>query len=117
MLFRISNQEYDKNFRGIGGVYVHGKAEDKMGYDCVEIANADTRHFAMLAEKGIGGVKVTLEGYGDALLFAWKSELGMPMVANPPFEMLHFRGLIVDPEDTESVEYARQAFKERKQVL
>ena len=40
-----------------------------------------------------------------------------PLVANPSFEQLMFRGLIVDQSEKELLDDAKQKFKEKRQYL
>lgn len=120
MRFRSSNLPDDPGFVRVNGVYFHGKVAESIKYDCAEIAKQDAEPFRLLVNEsaGIEGMKVEVEGYpGKTVLYAWKSFMGVPMVANPSVEMFMFRGLIVDADDSEALEYAKECFKERKQSL
>ena len=120
MKFRSNDNEPNPGFLLVGGVYFHGKISRSFGNDIVEIAKDDSEPFRLLVNEsdGIEGMKVEVEGYpGKAVLYAWKCTMGVPMVANPSFENLTFRGLIVDPSDTESLDDAKQKFNERRQFL
>ena len=121
MKFRMNNGEDDcKDYIPVNGVYLNGKVEEELGYDCVAIFHTDADPFELLVNKsnGIDGLKVEVDGYpGETVLFAWKSNIGVPLVANPGFEMMWFRGLIVDPADTKSLEYAKRCFETKSQVL
>ena len=119
MRFRTHDIEPSKDYLLVTGVYFHGKLEDAIGYDCVEISKADADPFRLLVNEstGIDGMRVDVDGYGKALLYAWKSNMGIPLVCNPPFESLWFHGLIVDPGDTKSIEYAKKCFAQKKELL
>ena len=120
MLFRSALCDTTQYFPPVNGVYFHGKIEEALGYDCVEIYRPDAEAFKLLVNdtKGVEGLKVEVYNYpGDAVLYAWQDSRGVPLVANPGFEMLWFRGLIVDPSDTEAVEYAKKQFAEKAQVM
>ena len=112
MKFRsVVSTEPESGYVTVNGVYLHGKLERMMGYDCVEIAEDDTEPFKMLVEKGINGLKVELEGYsGEVLLFAWDRHMGVPMVADPPFTSLFFGGYLVASDDPDAVVYAKNRF-------
>lgn len=119
MKFRSDYSE-SKDYLVVCGVYFHGKIEDSLGTDVALIAKADAEPFRLLVNesKGIEGMKVEVEGYsGDAVLYAWKSNMGVPLIVNPSFEMLMFRGLIVDPSDTEMLADAKEKFNEKRQVF
>ena len=118
MKFRTHNTDPSPDFYLVCGVYFHGKVEEAIGYDCVEISKDDSAPFKLLVNdgKGIEGMKVEVEGYdGETVLYAWKSNMGVPLIANPPFESLWFRGLIVDINDAESVKHAKKCFKDKIQ--
>ena len=120
MKFRSSNSEESDDYFVVCGVYLNGKISDEFGTDTVHIAKADAEPFRLMVDesKGIDGMKVEVEGYsGEAVLYAWKALMGLPMVANPSFEMLMFRGLIVDPSDKEMLADAKKKFKEKRQFL
>ena len=119
MKFRSTNSDPNDEYLVVCGVYLHGKISDEFGTDTVHIAKDDAEPFLMVNEsKGIDGMKVEVEGYsGEAVLYAWKSLMGLPMVANPSFEMLQFRGLIVDPSDKNMLADAKKKFKEKIQFL
>lgn len=120
MKFRSDYNEQSKDYLVVCGVYFHGKIEDSLGTDIALIAKADSEPFRLLVNEsnGIKGMKVEVEGYsGDAVLYAWKALMGLPMVANPSFEMLQFRGLIVDPSDKKMLADATKKFKEKRQFL
>ena len=110
--------EPESGYVTVSGVYLHGKLERMMGYDCVEIAEADTEPFKMLVKKGIDGLKVELDGYpGEVLLYAWDRHMGVPLVANPPFSSLFFGGYLVASDDTEAVDYAKKQFDEKPYII
>lgn len=120
MKFRSGNSEPSKDYLNVCGVYFHGKIADAFGNDIVQISKDDAEPFRLLVNEsdGIDGMKVEVEGYpGEAVLYAWKANMGLPMVANPSFEMLLFRGLIVDPSEKELLDDAKEKFKEKRQVL
>lgn len=120
MKFRSTNSDPNDEYLVVCGVYLHGKISDEFGTDTVHIAKDDAEPFRLMVNesKGIEGMKVDVEGYsGDAVLYAWKSNMGVPLVANPSFEMLQFRGLIVDPSDTKMLADAKKKFKEKRQFL
>lgn len=120
MKFRSDNSEPSKDYLNVCGVYFHGKISEALGNDLVQISKDDAVPFRLLVNesKGINGMKVEVEGYsGDAVLYAWKALMGLPMVANPSFEMLQFRGLIVDPSDEKMLADAKKKFKEKRQFL
>lgn len=120
MKFRSSNSEPSDDYLVVCGVYLHGKISEALGNDIVQISKDDAEPFRLMVNesKGIDGMKVEVEGYpGDAVLYAWKSNRGVPLVANPSFEMLQFRGLIVDPSDEKMLADAKKKFKEKRQVL
>ena len=120
MKFRLENNEPSKDYLNVCGVYFHGKISEAFGNDLVQISKDDAEPFRLLVNesKGINGMKVEVEGYsGDAVLYAWKALMGLPMVANPSFEMLQFRGLIVDPSDKKMLADAKKKFKEKRQFL
>ena len=120
MKFRSDDSEPSKDYLVVCGVYLHGKISDEFGTDTVHIAKDDAEPFRLMVNesKGIDGMKVEVEGYsGDAVLYAWKSNMGVPLVANPSFEMLMFRGLIVDPNEKDMLEDAKKKFKEKRQYL
>lgn len=120
MKFRSENSEPSKDYLNVCGVYLHGKISDALGNDIVQISKDDAEPFRLMVNesKGIDGMKVEVEGYsGDAVLYAWKSNMAVPLVANPSFEMLMFRGLIVDPSDKKMLADAKKKFKEKKQFL
>lgn len=120
MKFRSDNSEPSKDYLNVCGVYLHGKISDALGNDIVQISKDDAEPFRLMVNEsnGIDGMKVEVEGYsGEAVLYAWKALMGLPMVANPSFEMLQFRGLIVDPSDKKMLADAKQKFKEKRQFL
>ena len=120
MKFRSSNSDPNDDYFVVCGVYLHGKISEEFGTDTVHIAKDDAEPFRLMVNesKGIDGMKVEVEGYsGEAVLYAWKSLMGLPMVANPSFEMLQFRGLIVDPSDKKMLADAKKKFKEKRQFL
>lgn len=120
MKFRSTNSDPNDEYLVVCGVYLHGKISEEFGIDTVHIAKDDAEPFRLLVNesKGIEGMKVEVEGYsGDAVLYAWKSNMGVPLVANPSFEMLTFRGLIVDPSDKKMLADAKKKFKEKRQFL
>lgn len=120
MRFRASGESTDDDYELASGIYLHGQLEEKFGYDIAEIRSSDIDTFKLLVEResGIDGLKVELDGYdGTALLYAWPSLLGKPMIANPPFSAMMYRGLIVDDKDSESVKYAKQCLAERRGIL
>lgn len=120
MKFRSDYNEQSNDYLVVCGVYFHGKIEDSLGTDVALIAKADSEPFRLLVNESndINGMKVEVEGYsGDAVLYAWKALMGLPMVANPSFEMLHFKGLIVDPSDKKMLADAKKKFKEKRQFL
>lgn len=120
MTFRPDNSEPSKDYLVVCGVYFHGKIEDSLGTDIALIAKADAEPFRLLVNEsnGIEGMKVDVEGYsGEAVLYAWKALMGLPMVANPSFEMLQFRGLVVDQSDTEMLADAKEKFNEKRQFF
>jgi len=120
MKFRSSDNEPSDDYLVVCGVYLHGKIAAEFGTDTVDIAKDDAEPFRLLVNEsnGINGMKVEVEGYsGDAVLYAWKALMGLPMVANPSFEMLQFRGLIVDPSDKKMLADAKKKFKEKRQFL
>ena len=120
MKFRSTNSDPNDEYLVVCGVYLHGKISDEFGTDTVHIAKEDAEPFRLMVNesKGIEGMKVEVEGYsGDAVLYAWKSNMGVPLVANPSFEMLTFRGLIVDPSDKDMLADAKKKFKEKRQFL
>ena len=120
MKFRSTNSDPNDEYLVVCGVYLHGKISDEFGTDTVHIAKDDAEPFRLMVNesKGIEGMKVEVEGYsGDAVLYAWKSNVGVPLVANPSFEMLQFRGLIVDPSDKKMLADAKKKFKEKRQFL
>lgn len=120
MTFRPDNSEPSKDYLVVCGVYFHGKIEDSLRTDIALIAKADAEPFRLLVNEsnGIEGMKVDVEGYsGYAVLYAWKADMGLPMVANPSFEMLQFRGLVVDPSDKKMLADAKKKFKEKRQFL
>ena len=119
MKFQPYDKEPNKDYLLVTGVYFHGNVADAIGYDCVEIAKEDAEPFRLLVNEssGIEGMPVDVEGYGKALLYAWKSNMGVPMVANPPFETLWFRGFIVDPDDEDALKDAKESFNSKKQAL
>lgn len=120
MKFRSSNSDPNDEYFVVCGVYLHGKISEEFGTDTVHIAKDDAEPFRLMVNesKGIEGMKVEVEGYsGDAVLYAWKSNMGVPLIANPSFEMLQFRGLIVDPSDKKMLADAKKKFKEKRQFL
>lgn len=120
MKFRSDKSEPSKDYLNVCGVYLHGKISDALGNDIVQISKDDAEPFRLMVNEsnGIDGMKVEVEGYsGEAVLYAWKALMGLPMVANPSFEMLQFRGLIVDPSDKKMLADAKQKFKEKRQFL
>lgn len=120
MKFRSDKSEPSKDYLVVCGVYLHGKISEALGNDIVQISKDDAEPFRLMVNesKGIDGMKVEVEGYpGDAVLYAWKSNMGVPLVANPSFEMLQFRGLIVDPSDEKMLADAKKKFKEKRQYL
>lgn len=120
MKFRSENSEPSKDYLNVCGVYFHGKISDALGNDIVQILKDDAEPFRLMVNesKGIDGMKVEVEGYsGDAVLYAWKSNMAVPLVANPSFEMLMFRGLIVDPSEKEFLDDAKKKFNENRQFL
>lgn len=120
MKFRSSNSEPSDDYLVVCGVYLHGKISDALGNDIVQISKDDAEPFRLMVNesKGIDGMKVEVEGYpGDAVLYAWKSNMAVPLVANPSFEMLMFRGLIVDPSEKEFLDDAKKKFNENRQFL
>ena len=120
MKFRSENSEPSKDYLNVCGVYFHGKISDALGNDIVQILKDDAEPFRLMVNesKGIDGMKVEVEGYsGDAVLYAWKSNMDVSLVANPSFEMLMFRGLIVDPSEKEFLDDAKKKFNENRQFL
>lgn len=120
MLFKVNLGENDPNFCLVYGVYLHGKLEAELGFDTVTIEKSFTDPFKLVVNEssGFNGVKVDIVGREkQALLYAWKSNMGVQLVANPTFSNYHFRGLIVDPDDTDAVEYAKKRFDEKEQFL
>lgn len=120
MKFRSDNSEPSKDYLVVCGVYLHGEIAKTLGTDTVNIAKDDAEPFRLMVNesKGIEGMKVEVEDYsGDAVLYAWKSKMGVPLVANPSFEQLMFRGLIVDPNDKVMLEDAKKKFKEKRQMM
>lgn len=120
MLFKVNLGENDPNFCLVYGVYLHGKLEEELGFDTVTIEKSFTDPFKLVVNEssGFNGVKVDIVGREkQALLYAWKSNMGVQLVANPTFSNYHFRGLIVDPDDTDAVEYAKKRFDEKEQFL
>lgn len=120
MKFRSNSNEPNPDFLLVCGVYFHGKISETFGDDVAEIAKDDSEPFRLLVNEsdGIEGMKVEVEGYpGEAVLYAWKCTMGVPMVANPSFESLMFRGLIVDPSDTDYLDDAKKKINERRQML
>lgn len=120
MKFRSGNSEPRKDYLNVCGVYFHGKISDAFGNDIVHISKDDAEPFRLMVNEstGIDGMKVEVEGYsGDAVLYAWKSNMGVPLVANPSFEQLMFMGIIVDPSDKKMLADAKMKFKEKSQFL
>lgn len=120
MLFKVNLGENDPNFLLVYGVYFHGKLEEELGFDTVTIEKSFTDPFKLVVNEstGFNGVKVDLVGREkQTLLYAWKSNMGVQLVANPTFSNYHFGGLIVDPDDTDAVDYAKKCFDEKKQGL
>ena len=120
MKFRSGNSEPSKDYINVCGVYLHGNISNALGNDIVQILKDDAEPFRLMVNesKGIDGMKVEVEGYsGDAVLYAWKSNMAVPLVANPSFEMLMFRGLIVDPSEKEFLDDAKKKFNENRQFL
>ena len=120
MKFRSTNSDPNDEYLVVCGVYLHGKISDEFGTDTVHISKDDAEPFRLMVNesKGIEGMKVEVEGYsGEAVLYAWKSNMGVPLVVNPSFEMLQFRGLIVDPSDKKMLADAKKKFKEKRQFL
>lgn len=120
MKFRSGNSEPSKDYLNVCGVYLHGNISNALGNDIVQILKDDSVPFRLMVNesKGIDGMKVDVEGYsGEAVLYAWKANMGVPLVANPSFEQLMFRGLIVDPSEKELLDDAKTKFKEKRQFL
>lgn len=120
MKFRSDKGEPSKDYLNVCGVYLHGKISEALGNDNVQISKEDAVPFRLMVNesKGIDGMKVEVEGYsGEAVLYAWKSNMAVPLVANPSFEQLMFRGIIVDQSEKELLDDAKQKFKEKRQYL
>ena len=120
MKFRSGNSEPSKDYLNVCGVYLHGKISEALGNDIVQISKDDAVPFRLMVNEsnGIDGMKVDVEGYsGEAVLYAWKSNMGTPLVANPSFEQLMFRGLIVDQSEKELLDDAKTKFKEKRRFL
>ena len=120
MKFRSDKSEPSKDYLNVCGVYLHGNISNALGNDIVQIAKDDAEPFRLMVNesKGVDGMKVEVEEYfGEAVLYAWKSNMGVPLVANPSFEQLMFRGLIVDPSDKKMLADAKKKFKEKRQFL
>lgn len=56
-------------------------------------------------------------GPGEPLLYVWPATIGVPLVANPGFEMLRFCGMIVDKDDARGVKYAKKCFGDKRQIF
>ena len=97
----------DQKWRGIGGIYLHGKVEDFFGYDIVVVAKDDLEELRTASKEGRDGVECQVDGYrGKTLLFVWKAERDL-------FPAEFYRGFIVDAEDEEAVKHARAKFNEK----
>lgn len=110
MKFRANINE--SKWHVLGGVYLHGHLEDYFGFDVVEVYPDTLKEFEKSEPTCYEGVEVEVEDYGTCLLYAW--------VASYPYDRekhRFWRGLIVDPKDTESVEYAKEKFEEKSAVL
>ena len=102
----IKKEDADK-WHGIGGLYLHGKVEEHFGYDIVAVSVDDYEELRTASEEGRDGVECEVEGYpGKTLLFMWKANQTM-------FKYEFYRGFIVDADDKESVDYAREKFNEK----
>ena len=92
-----------EGFTMLNGVYFHGKLEDSLGYDLVNILENDLQEFVAGEEEGFEGVEVSVDGYpGKVLLYAWE-----------PSDIVFHRGLLVDAGDAEAISYAKMRFDQR----
>jgi len=109
---RVSSEGDDeqRGFTMLNGVYFHGKLSDALGgFDLVNIFEDDIIEYIHGEQEGIEGAEVTVDGFnGKAILYAWRP--------NSQYTLFH-RGLIVDADDTESVEYAKEQFSNRSITL
>ena len=90
------------------GIYLHGKLEKMNQFDLVYIPKAD-----MPQKEGEFGCEVVLyptKQHIPAIMFYWTADIGGGAYRRD-------RGLIVLPDDTESIEYAKKKFKERSNQL
>ena len=89
------------------GIYLHGQLEKMNQFDLVYIPKAD-----MPQKEGEFGCEVVVfptKQHIPAIMFYWTSNVGTGFTRD--------RGLIVLPEDTEAIEYAKKKFKERSNQL
>lgn len=90
-----------------GGAFLHGKLEQVNGYDLFAIK---TKHYDELLEKGNGIQKVTVimcDGTKiDADFYFWSVWQGK-----------HLKGLVVLPDDTDSVAYALDMLEEKPDFI
>ena len=97
----------DRRFTGhfIGQLYAHGKLETALQYDQLQILKVWDIDMPRTAEIQVCTVYVK-DRTESCLAFIWESNMSKQMM-----------GLVVFPNDVESMEYALTKFKERAQIL
>lgn len=93
----------------VGGVYLHGKAQDIYSHDLFEVSEDDYELLKTL-EDGIYKVLISSgEEVRDGIMYFWT--VGGLMGSRA------FRGLVCLTDDTEAIEYAKKKFEERSEWL
>lgn len=91
----INHRAQDGHFEGGVGVYLHGRAEAQAGFD-IPSSNVDLSTL----ENGVYDTKLNEKcGY---TLFMWRTKSGGML-----------RGLVVENEDENSVEYAKNLYNKQ----
>ena len=107
MIYGLSVTLEDEYPAVADGIYLHGKLEKMNQFDLVYIPNKD-----MPQKEGEFGCEVVIyptKQHIPAIMFYWTVLIGETYRRD--------RGLIVLPDDTEAIEYAKKKFKERSNQL
>lgn len=93
----------------VGGIYLHGKAQDMYHHDLIEVSEGDYELFKTL-EDGIYKVLISSgEEVKDGIMYFWTVEGVMGRRT--------FRGLVCLTDDTEGIDDAKKKFEEHREWL
>lgn len=106
MIFTTSINKCKTKFKFVSGIYFHGELEKKLGYDLVQI---DSKSLVEL-DKEHCCYPISIPSYdGHPVLFNWKADGSCPVNT--------YRGLIIEASNVEDLEFAVDAFKNKRQFL